>query len=144
MEDKYNLKRFIEAQELDYEIALLEIKNGRKRSHWMWYIFPQLADLGYSSTAKYYGISNLEEARAYIENSILKSHLIEISEELYKLNDNISNILGYPDDLKLNSSMTLFKKANPEIKIFGDVIEKFYNGKEDQATIDLLKKERGE
>lgn len=144
MEDKYNLKRFIEAQELDYEIALLEIRNGRKRSHWMWYIFPQLADLGYSSTAKYYGISNLEEARAYMENSILKSHLIEISEELYKLNDNISNILGYPDDLKLNSSMTLFKKANPEIKIFGDVIEKFYNGKEDQATIDLLKKERGE
>lgn len=144
MEDKYNLKRFIEAQELDYEIALLEIRNGRKRSHWMWYIFPQLADLGYSSTAKYYGISNLEEARVYMENSILKSHLIEISEELYKLNDNISNILGYPDDLKLNSSMTLFKKANPEIKIFGDVIEKFYNGKEDQATIDLLKKERGE
>ena len=144
MEDKYNLKRFIEAQELDYEIALLEIKNGRKRSHWMWYIFPQLADLGYSSTAKYYGISNISEAKAYMENSILKSHLIEISEELYKLNDNISNILGYPDDLKLNSSMTLFKMTNPEIKIFGDIIEKFYNGKEDQATIDLLKEERGE
>lgn len=139
MEDKYNLKRFIEAQELDYEIALLEIKNGRKRSHWMWYIFPQLADLGYSSTAKYYGIRNISEAIEYLNNPILKSHLLEISEELYKLNDNISDILGYPDDLKLKSSMTLFNNADPKIEIFRKIIEKFYNGEWDQSTLDLLK-----
>lgn len=140
MEDKYNLKRFIEAQELDYEIALLEIKKGRKRSHWMWYIFPQLADLGYSSTAKYYGISDISEAKEYLNNPILKEHLIEISEELYKLNDDISNILGYPDDLKLKSSMTLFDIADPSIEIFRNIINKFYNGEKDQTTLSILKK----
>lgn len=139
MEDKYNLKRFIEAQESDYEIALSEIKSGKKRSHWMWYIFPQLSELGYSSTAKYYGISNIEEAKAYLNNEALKKHLIEISQELYKLDDNIANILGYPDDLKLKSCMTLFNCVDPSIEIFKKIIEKFYNGEWDQSTLELLK-----
>lgn len=136
--DVYNLQRFIDAQENSYEIALLEIKNGRKRSHWMWYIFPQLSELGHSSTSKYYGINSIEEAKAYLNNSILRKHLVEISEELYKLNDNISDILGYPDDLKLNSCMTLFNYADPALDVFDRIINKFYNGKKDQLTLDLL------
>lgn len=140
MEDKYNLKRFIDAQELDYDMALLEIKSGRKRSHWIWYIFPQLVELGYSSMAKYYGIKNIDEAKAYLNNITLKKHLLEISEELYKLDGNISNIMGYPDDLKLKSSMTLFSIADPSNDIYKKILDKFYNGEVDQVTIDLLKK----
>lgn len=140
MEDNYNLKRFIDAQELDYDMALLEIKSGRKRSHWIWYIFPQLVELGYSSTAKYYGIKNIDEAKSYLNNITLKKHLLEISEELYKLDGNISNIMGYPDDLKLKSSMTLFSIADPSNDIYKKILDKFYNGEVDQVTIDLLKK----
>ena len=140
MEDKYNLKRFIDAQELDYDMALLEIKSGRKRTHWIWYIFPQLKELGYSSTAKYYGIQNIDEAKAYINNITLKKHLLEITEELYKLDGNISNIMGYPDDLKLKSSMTLFSIADSSNDIYKNILDKFYNGEVDQVTIDLLKK----
>lgn len=140
MEDKYNLKRFIDAQELDYDMALLEIKSGRKRTHWIWYIFPQLRELGYSSMAKYYGIKNIDEAKAYLNNITLKKHLLEISEELYKLDGNISNIMGYPDDLKLKSSMTLFSIADPSNDIYKKILDKFYNGEVDQVTIDLLKK----
>ena len=141
-EDIYNLQRFIDAQESSYIIALLEIKNGKKRSHWMWYIFPQLSELGHSSTAKYYGINSIEEAKAYLNNSILKKHLVEISKELYKLNDEISDIMGYPDDLKLKSCMTLFSYIDPAIDIFNKIIEKFYNGERDQITLDLLNSQR--
>lgn len=140
MEDNYNLKRFIDAQELDYDMALLEIKSGRKRTHWIWYIFPQLRELGYSSTAKYYGIQNIDEAKAYINNITLKKHLLEITEELYKLDGNISNIMGYPDDLKLKSSMTLFSIADSSNDIYKKILDKFYNGEVDQVTVDLLKK----
>ncbi len=138
MNNKYNLDRFIIAQERDYQIALMEIKNGHKKSHWMWYIFPQLADLGYSSIAKFYGIKNKEEAVAYLKNDYLKNNLIEISRELYKLNDNINNILGYPDDLKLKSCMTLFNYIDPNIEIFNKIIDKFYNGEKDFNTINIL------
>lgn len=140
MEDKYNLKRFLDAQDLYYDNALVEIKNGRKRSHWIWYIFPQLVELGYSATSKYYGIRNIDEARAYLDNNILKNHLIEISKEVYKLDGNITNIMSYPDDLKLKSSMTLFSIADPSIDIFKNILDKFYNGGVDQTTIDLLNK----
>lgn len=129
--DSYNLQRFIEAHNNSYEIALLEIKNGRKRSHWMWYIFPQINGLGSSSTSNYYSIKSLDEAKAYLKNSFLRNHLIEISEELYKLDDNIYNILGYTDALKLNSCMTLFNYIDPSIDIFIKIIDKFYNGKKD-------------
>ena len=136
--DTYNLQRFIEAHDNSYEIALLEIKNGRKRSHWMWYIFPQINGLGSSSTSNYYSIKSLDEAKAYLDNSILRNHLIEISEELYKLDDSIYDILGYTDALKLNSCMTLFNYIDPSIDIFIKIIDKFYNGKKDQRTIDIL------
>ena len=134
------MKKFLDAQEDDYEIALNEIKNGHKRSHWIWYIFPQIDGLGHSSTAKYYSIKDLEEAKEYLNNEILRSRLIEISSELLKLNDSIDNIMGYPDNLKLCSCMTLFYEADPSIDVFKKVIDKFYNGKFDENTIRILKK----
>ncbi len=140
MNDQYNLKRFIEAQEKNYKLALSEIKNGHKQSHWMWYIFPQLVDLGYSATAKFYGIKNKDEAIAYLNNNYLKNNLIEISKTLYEIDDDITNILGYPDDLKLKSCMTLFNYIDPSISIFKNVINKFYDGQEDQVTLNLLNK----
>ena len=142
MEKNYNLERFIDAQERDFNVSLLEIKNGYKRSHWMWYIFPQLADLGYSTTAKFYGIKNKDVAIAYLKNEYLKNNLIEISKVLYELDDNISNILGYPDDLKLKSCMTLFNYADPSIDIFNKIIDKFYNGEQDSKTLELLSNDR--
>ena len=134
------MKKFLDAQEDDYEIALNEIKNGYKRSHWIWYIFPQIAGLGHSSTAQYYSIKDLDEAKEYLKNEILRSRLIEISSELLKLNDSIDNIMGYPDNLKLCSCMTLFYEADPNIDVFKKVIDKFYNGNFDENTLNIIKK----
>ncbi len=134
------MKKFLDAQEDDYEIALNEIKNGHKRSHWIWYIFPQIAGLGHSSTAQYYSIKDLDEAKEYLKNEILRSRLIEISSELLKLNDSIDNIMGYPDNLKLCSCMTLFYEADPNIDVFKKVIDKFYNGNFDENTLNIIKK----
>ena len=130
-----NLDRFIEAHEEDYERALKEIKNGRKLTHWMWYIFPQIKGLGMSETAKYYEIKNLEEAHAYLDNELLKSHLIEISNELLKLNTNDpEEVFGDIDSLKLKSSMTLFSYISDN-EIFNKVIDKYFNGSKDLTTI---------
>lgn len=137
--NKYNLERFIDAQNEFYEIALKEIKNGKKETHWMWFIFPQLKYLGNSEMSLYYGISNKEEAILYLKNVILRNRLINISKELYKLNDNNNNIMGPIDSLKLNLSMTLFKYIEPDIEIFSNIIEKFYDGEEDQKTLRMLK-----
>lgn len=137
-----NLDRFIEAQESDYKIALNEIKRGRKTNHWIWYIFPQLDGLGHSMTAKYYGIKDENEARDYINNEYLKNHLLEISNELLKLkNNNISEIMGYPDDLKLKSCMTLFDYVS-EYDVFKKVLEKYYHGDKDEVTIRILKENK--
>lgn len=137
---KYDLQRFHKVQKFDYPVALNEIKNGRKESHWMWYIFPQLKELGYSSTARYYGLTK-DEAIAYIKDEILKSRLIEISQVLLELNNNnATEIFGYPDDLKLKSCMTLFSEIAPEIEVFDKVLEKFFSGKKDNKTVELLKK----
>ena len=141
MSDKpnYNLGRFKTAQESDYKIALSEIRNGRKVSHWMWYIFPQMKQLGISPTAQYYGIGSLDEAKAYIADNELRQHLIEISEALLALeSNNASQILGYPDDMKLKSSMTLFMLAAPDISVFQAVLDKFYGGEPDKKTIELI------
>ena len=134
-----DLNRFIEAQELDYLVALNEIKNGKKRSHWIWYIFPQLAFLGNSSTAKYYGIKDLDEAKLYLENEYLKNHLIEISKELLKIDKRIEDIVNYPDDLKIKSSMTLFNYVDPSIEVFKKVLDKFYDGKKDEVTLEKIR-----
>lgn len=137
----YNLERFKEAQRHDYETALAEIRNGMKLSHWIWYIFPQLKELGYSPTAKYYGIDGRGEAEAYLEDDVLRGRLIEISKALLSLDSSDPMlVMGYPDNLKLRSCMTLFDYVAPEIEVFGRVLEKFYSGEKDDRTIELLQK----
>lgn len=140
---KYELERFLKAQESDYNLALKEIRSGQKKSHWIWYIFPQLRGLGKSEMAEYYGISGLDEAEKYLKNTVLKERLIEISSALLELStDDPSWVMGYPDDVKLQSSMTLFLAADPKINVFWQVLDKYYKGKKDQKTLKLLEKER--
>ena len=134
-----DLSRFIKAQETDYEQALAEIRSGHKRSHWIWYIFPQIDGLGFSSTAKYYAIKDRKEAEDYLKDELLRDRLVEISEALLQLkSDDAGDVMGYPDDLKLRSSMTLFHEVAPEIDVFQKVLAKFFDGKPDQRTIELL------
>lgn len=135
----YDVSRFTEAQKRTYRTALSEVRRGRKMSHWMWYIFPQVAGLGYSSTAQYYAIDGLEEARAFLADETLRSNLLEISEALLLLpGDDAEAVMGWPDCLKLRSSMTLFKYAAPEEPVFQKVLDKYYRGEDDFRTMDLL------
>ncbi len=139
MAEEYRLERFRRAQERDYEDALREIRGGRKRSHWIWYIFPQLQELGRSGTAQYYGLSGLDEARAYMADPVLAAHLLEISEALLALDSSDPRaVMGWPDDLKLCSCMTLFELAAPEQTVFARVLEKYYGGRRDSLTLRLL------
>ena len=136
--DIYNLNRFIEAQQNTYETALSEIKDGCKQSHWIWYIFPQHKDLGYSYNAKFYGISCLEEAKDYLFHPVLGVRLKEILTTLLEHTDkSIEDILGDVDALKLKSSMTLFDIVLPD-DIFNTVLNVFYNGERDNITLSLL------
>ena len=140
MPDNYNLKRFIEAQRTDYAMALSEIKRGRKQSHYMWYIFPQILGLGFSSTSKYYAIKNIDEATAYLKNEILGNRLIEICNALLMLETNNAHVIfGSPDNMKLRSSMTLFSEVNDASSVFQKVLDKFFDGKKDDRTLQLLK-----
>lgn len=136
----YDIDRFIKMQELYYEVALSEIKDGYKRTHWIWYIFPQLKGLGQSYNSEYYGLYSVDEVIEYMRNPYLRNNMIEICNELYKLDDSIENIFGYPDYLKLNSCMTLFEYSIQEEKIFGKIIDKFYNGKRDRVTLEMLER----
>lgn len=137
----HDLERFYKAQEYDYETALSEIRNGRKESHWMWYIFPQIAGLGRSTTAEYYAIKSKEEAKGYIEDPVLGKRLIEISQALLQVSsDDAEMVMGWPDNLKLRSCMTLFAEVAPEQPVFRNVLEKFYDGEMDEKTLDILKK----
>lgn len=134
-----NLQRFIAAQQNDYPIALAEIKQGRKRSHWMWYIFPQIAGLGLSETSQYYALKNIDEARAFLNHPILGSRLIEICTELLKLPaSNATQIFGTPDDLKLRSCATLFAVLPDTDPLFQQVLDKFFSGTPDSKTLALL------
>ncbi|SEG52325.1 DUF1810 domain-containing protein [Flavobacterium urumqiense] len=139
MTDNIELIKFLDAQNQVYLKALSEIKKGKKTTHWMWYIFPQIKGLGSSETAQYYAIKNLNEATAYLKHPILGKHLIEIAQELYNLKGKtVTQILGTPDDMKLRSCMTLFanvKNANP---LFNNVLEKYFNGVPDELTLHLL------
>jgi uncharacterized protein (DUF1810 family) len=137
------LERFKEAQERDFAIALQEIKNGRKRSHWMWYIFPQLAGLGMTETSRYYAIKNMQEATDYLMDEELGNRLAEICRVLLELDMNDPrNIFGSPDDLKLHSSITLFDAVPATFPVFGRVLDKFYGGKRDTRTLELLKHQK--
>ena len=129
MRDISHLDRFIKAQEKSYQIALKEIKNGRKLSHWMWFIFPQIDGLGMSSISRKYSIKTQQEARDYLNHHILGNRLIETTNALMKINQKSARgIFGYPDDLKLKSSMTLFKIISYDDKLFSDVLVKYFNG----------------
>lgn len=133
------LNRFLSAQEKTYKQALQEIRSGRKMSHWMWYIFPQIHGLGYSSTAQYYAITGLDEAKEYISHPILGERLREISSALLELeSSDAEEVMGWPDNLKLHSSMTLFSIADPGCDIFQKVLDKYFNGEKDQKTIAIL------
>ena len=133
-----SLERFLDAQKVNYEIALSEIKGRKKYSHWIWYIFPQIQGLGHSPTSKYYAIKNREEAMEYLEHPILSVRLLEITEALLKLDeDNISAFMGYLDDIKLKSSMTLFYLVSGN-EVFKAVIDKYFDGELDTKTIAIL------
>jgi len=137
-----DLDRFLNAQQTYYRTALQEIKSGQKRSHWMWFIFPQIVGLGYSETAHYYAIKDLDEAKAYMEDDTLSSNLIEISQALLEVDSNDATaVMGWPDDLKLKSSMTLFAAAKPECEVFQKVLDKFFHGESDQRTIEILSRQ---
>jgi len=140
MRSENNLNRFLDAQEKDYSRALAEIKNGRKQSHWMWYIFPQIARLGYSEMATFYAIKDIHEASDYLAHPVLGSRLIDISTALLGHDGKTANqIMGSPDDLKLRSCMTLFSLLKDTDPIFQAVLDKFFNGAQDQKTLSIIK-----
>ena len=131
------IRRFLKAQEESYPIALREIQSGRKRSHWMWYIFPQLACLGRSETARYYGIRDEAEAREYWADPVLSARLLEISSALLEQTGTAWEIMRDPDDLKLRSSMTLFLAVSGH-PVFRQVLDRFYHGEPDPYTLRFL------
>lgn len=133
------LDRFLKAQELDYKDALSEIKSGHKRSHWIWYIFPQIQGLGYSETSKFYAVKDRKEAQDYVKHPILGERLLEISEALLQLESNDAReVMGVPDDMKLKSSMTLFSLVSDN-PVFQKVLDKFFDGEKDKFTVEALK-----
>lgn len=134
-----SLDRFIKGHNMDYETALSEIKAGRKRSHWIWYIFPQIHGLGMSRTSEIYSIESLDEAKEYMDNELLKNHMLEICNALLGLEESDpTKVMGCPDDLKLRSSMTLFAEATPEYDVFQKVLDKYYGGKRDKKTLEII------
>ena len=138
--DPYNLNRFVAAQARDYASALSELKSGRKRTHWMWYIFPQVAGLGASSNATYYAISGLEEADAYVRHPVLGPRLLECAGAVMSIEGrSAKEIFGTPDDRKLQSSATLFASVSAPGSVFHSVLTKYYRGAFDPRTLELLK-----
>ncbi len=139
MDNNYDLSRFLEAQENTYSKALVELRNGKKETHWMWFIFPQITGLGLSPTSKFYAIKDIKEADLYLHHPILGKRLIEISSVLLELKDlTARDIFGQPDDSKLQSCMTLFTSLEDTNAVFSDVIERYYNGKKDEYTLEIL------
>ncbi|TGD81881.1 DUF1810 domain-containing protein [Hymenobacter wooponensis] len=139
MPGENTLQRFVAAQESDYATALAEIKSGRKRSHWMWYIFPQIHGLGFSETSRFYAIKNRQEAEAFLQHPVLGPRLIAICQALLTLgSSNATQVLGSPDDVKLKSSMTLFAALDNADPVFEAVLQKFFNGSKDQKTLQQL------
>ena len=139
--DPFQLSRFVNAQDKIYDRALAELKDGRKRSHWMWFVFPQIEGLGFSSTTQYYSIKSLEEARRYLDHPVLGKRLRECTETILALEGlSASSIFGYPDDLKLKSSMTLFAGVAEPQSVFMRVLEKYYQGNPDERTVAILER----
>lgn len=136
-----NLSRFHEAQSRSYASALEEIRRGRKTSHWMWYVFPQLRGLGRSSTSEFYGIDGMSEAKAYMADPVLRARLLEITGAVLELRGTSAvAVFGRPDDMKLKSCMTLFEAAAPECEVFAQVLDSFFDGRRDMRTLHMLEK----
>lgn len=137
--DPHDLGRFVRAQEADYERALSEIRSGRKRTHWMWYIFPQIEGLAFSSTSQYYAIKSMAEAKAYLDHPILGPRLTACAEAVVAVEGRTaSEIFGSPDDLKLRSCATLFACVSPPGSVFDRLLAKYYRGERDGKTLELL------
>ena len=142
MSDFYDLRRFIEAQDRAYESVVNELRVGLKRGHWMWYIFPQIKGLGVSATAQKYAISCQDEAHVYSEHPILGSRLRECTQLVMNVEGrSAEQIFHYPDNLKFRSCMTLFEHSVKDYGVFGDALLKYFGGKPDQLTLDILKKQ---
>jgi uncharacterized protein (DUF1810 family) len=138
-DDPYLLKRFVLAQQDDYQQALNEIRSGRKRSHWMWYVFPQFHGLGFSSTSRHYSIKSRAEAEAYLQHPLLGPRLQECTEAALGVNGRGAfDIFGSPDDMKLRSCATLFASVSPAGSVFHRLLDKFFDAQQDVATIRLL------
>jgi uncharacterized protein (DUF1810 family) len=138
-EDPYDLERFVQAQECDYAKALAEIQSGRKRSHWMWYIFPQVEGLGFSTMSRHYAVKGLDEAKAYLNHPVLGPRLVECAEAVLGVEGrSASQIFGSPDDVKLRSCATLFACVAPAGSVFERVIGKYFEGRSDERTLALL------
>jgi uncharacterized protein (DUF1810 family) len=141
--DQFDLRRFVDAQDRVYDTVLAELRNGAKRSHWIWFVFPQLRGLGHSATAQHYGIASLNEARAYLAHPVLGPRLCECARVVAGIDGrSADDIFGWPDNLKVRSSMTLFARATDDNAEFRAVLDKFYNGEDDPATVELLSAER--
>ena len=137
--DPYDLTRFVLAQEHDYEQAISEIRSGRKRSHWMWYIFPQFEGLGFSPSSQHYAIKSIAEAEAYLRHPVLGPRLLECARATLGLEGrSASEVFGSPDDMKLRSCATLFASVSPAGSVFEQVLEKYFYGESDEKTADLL------
>ena len=138
--DPFDLKRFVDAQDPVYRGVVAELRSGRKRTHWMWFVFPQLRGLGHSPMADYYGISSIAEARAYLDHDLLGPRLHECTRLVNQVQGrSIEEIFGWPDDLKLRSSMTLFARATADNEDFVALITRYYGGQQDPATLARLK-----
>jgi uncharacterized protein (DUF1810 family) len=142
MADAYDLDRFLEAQEDAYDTALDELKAGRKRSHWIWFVFPQMAGLGHSPTAQHYGIRSLEEAQAYLAHPILGARLHECLKVLQLLETNDAReVFGDLDAMKFRSSLTLFAEADPGDAIIEAALDRWFGGVKDEKTLQLLRRD---
>ncbi len=145
MPDGFDLDRFVKAQEPVLAQVREELGQGRKRSHWMWFIFPQLSGLGRSATARYYAIASAQEARAYLAHPLLGPRLLACSELVNRVEGrSVEQIFGSPDDLKFRSSMTLFAAVRPEATVFRDALVRYFDGVPDAATIEGLATFRGD
>lgn len=138
-DDRFDLGRFTSAQAGVYDLALAELIAGEKRLHWMWFVFPQVDGLGSSPTARQYAIKSMDEARGYLKHPVLGPRLLECVEAVRAVEDrSASQIFGYPDDLKLKSSMTLFASAADSESVFNSVLDKYFDGAPDERTLQLL------
>lgn len=137
--DPFDLQRFVGAQARNYEDAISELRTGRKRTHWMWYVFPQMKGLGHSPMAQRFVIASLDEAKAYLAHPVLGPRLLKCTEAMLAIDGKSAlEILASPDDMKFRSSMTLFARATPDRPLFQAALEKYFNGNGDVATLELL------